>query len=479
MYAPYRSRAFLKALAVLALVLLFLSQSYNRLGVEFHRPHSVADFHISTSRKISTLPDDYSVASSSETPWCQDRFSTRYLENARNFSVSLCNDESTSRLTCFFSSTAPDDPPRVDAMCHARRAVFDESSRRFRLGCEPRPIPPDELARGVPVTPEYLPRYWYETGPGFVVNETIRLDKTMSAKRPKTTTVLLKREGIGNLWHSLMEVMSLSWSLDVLRIGLDAETGKPFLSRDAADTTQLVIADDHEDGPFIDLWKYFARMPVRRIRDLNSSEPVTDIIIPFAGGSNPLWQGDWDDLLCRDSVLVKVFISRALSAYRTGTPIKDDNSVKVTFIRRTNTRKLIDEDAHMLALKDRIPHIKLNVVDFATMPFAEQLDIVRGTDLLVGVHGAGLTHLMFLQPGSAVLEILPEGFQHKGFRNLAQMLGMSYFRAHAKMHGDAGGDNQWQFDNVEMETERLRGKAVLGKICNAHGADWAFRVDIL
>jgi len=137
------------------------------------------------------------------------------------------------------------------------------------------------------------------------------------------------------------------------------------------------------------------------------------------------------------------------------TSAKDDDSVVVTYIRRTNTRKLLDEDMHMEAIRKAIPHIKLSVVDFATIPFAEQLKIVRGTDLLVGVHGAGLTHLMFLQPGSVVLELLPEGLQHKGFRNLSQMLGIIYFRTHIKMHGDASGDDQWQFDAVEVDQHQL------------------------
>ena len=99
--------------------------------------------------------------------------------------------------------------------------------------------------------------------------------------------------------------------------------------------------------------------------------------------------------------------------------------------------------------------MRLNVVDFAASSFAQQLKTIRETDVLVGVHGAGLTHLMFLEPGSAALEILPEGFDHNGFRNLAQMMGILYFRAHAKMHGDATGDGQWQSDAVEMGQQRL------------------------
>ncbi|KAK4064188.1 uncharacterized protein Triagg1_9167 [Trichoderma aggressivum f. europaeum] len=416
--------------------------------------------HLSPSPRVESppavlsLPHDYDLVGTSETVWCQERFGTRYLENARDFSASFCTDESTSRFTCFFSHTAADNPPRIDSMCYGHRAVFDESLHRFRLGCDIQSPTSDEMARGVPM-PTELSRYWYETGPGFVMNEAVLLDSAVSKGPSQITTILVKREGSSNVWHSLMEIMSLSWSLDVLQIGADTETGNPFLSPEAGPTTQVVLLDNHEDGPFIDMWKLFSKMPIRRIQELNESEPLSDIIIPFAGGSNPLWQGDWEDIVCRDSTLVKTFSSRVLSLYGVATPIKENNKVIVTYIRRANTRKLINEDAHMEALRNEIPNMILNVVDFAAISFAEQLKIVRETDLLVGVHGAGLTHLMFLQPGSAVLEILPEGFQHKGFRNLAQMLGISFFRAHAKMHGDASGNNQWQFDAVELDQQRF------------------------
>lgn len=452
-YSSYR--ATVRALIFLVVLLLFLSQSYNRFSDGFTGVQPPSDPRIWSPHIRSDLPADYLLTSSSETLWCQARFGTRYLENARNFSVSFCSQESASRLTCFLSSTAASEPVRVDAMCYGHRATFDESLHQFRLGCDIRPLTPDEAARGVPDVPDNLPRYWYETGPGAIMNEAVILDKAASSERSKITTILLKREGMGNLWHSLMEIMSLTWSLDVLQMCIDAQTGEPFITPKYGATTQIVLADQHEDGPFIELWKLFAKMPIRRIHELNASEPVSDIIIPFAGGSNTLWQGDWEDLLCRESSLIKTFVSRALALYNVATSAKDDDSVVVTYIRRTNTRKLLDEDMHMEAIRKAIPHIKLSVVDFATIPFAEQLKIVRGTDLLVGVHGAGLTHLMFLQPGSAVLELLPEGLQHKGFRNLSQMLGIVYFRTHIKMHGDASGDDQWQFDAVEVDQHQL------------------------
>jgi capsular polysaccharide biosynthesis protein len=45
------------------------------------------------------------------------------------------------------------------------------------------------------------------------------------------------------------------------------------------------------------------------------------------------------------------------------------------------------------------------MVDMAGMSFEEQLHTIRRTDILLGAHGAGLAHLMFLPQTSVVMEI--------------------------------------------------------------------------
>lgn len=252
-----------------------------------------------------------------------------------------------------------------------------------------------------------------------------------------------------------MELLSLSWTLDTLQISMDIKLQKPYLSPAAASLTQVIFLDEHEDGPFVDMWRLFAKMPIRRIHELNNSEPATDLLIPFSGGSNTLWQGDWVELDCRESALVKAFVSRVLHFYKIPTPLRKNKEIIAKFIRRTNTRKLINETELIESVKRAVPHLNLEIIDFAGFSFADQLKIVCETDLLIGVHGAGLTHTMFLPPGSAVIEILPGNFAHMGFRNLAQILDHKYYRTHAKMHGDATGDPQWQFDAVEMEEHQL------------------------
>ncbi|GFR49172.1 hypothetical protein Agub_g11194 [Astrephomene gubernaculifera] len=69
--------------------------------------------------------------------------------------------------------------------------------------------------------------------------------------------------------------------------------------------------------------------------------------------------------------------------------------------------------------------------DFNDMPYHGQLHTIFRTGVLVGVHGAGLTHGFFMPPGqSAVLQLLGESFSkvaaNNVFRNMAAGLGNYY-----------------------------------------------------
>jgi hypothetical protein len=390
-----------------------------------------------------------------ESPFCAERFGRKYLEGLRNTSTGYCTPDSLTNLTCFHSQTSPDS--RVDMFCFGRSAVFDVTDKRFDLACKPRELTPKETLRGTPELTA-LSSYWYDTGPRVVFDRVVKMDVDIEASNSSTAnfTVLIKREGAYNLWHSLMEIFSMTMALDVLRITKEPVKNAPFFTLGDVENTQILILDDQDDGPYFDLWTLFAKRPVIRLRDVSESTKFENIVVPLAGASNPLWQGDWEIHPCERSDLLRTFTHRVLDFYKIDAwaPRKED--LVLTFINRKESRRLIGYQPFFEELKAKVPHLKIQIIDFASILFVEQLRIIRETDVLVGVHGAGITHGMFLREGSVMVEILPAALEHKGFRNLAGLMGHTYLSTHASKSPESEnkGDT-WHWEDVYLEKERF------------------------
>ena len=396
-----------------------------------------------------------------ESTYCAERFGLKYLENLSNTSVNYCDASSAASLNCFHSKTAADG--RVDPFCVGGPATYDKKEKKFQLSCRVRDWTAQEIASGTPRLEQFRP-YWYNTGPRILFDKYIKLDTaesipTDTVTTPRKFSVLMSREEkITNVWHSLMEIFSLFMTLDVLRTTRDPATGKVFFSTEDVDSTQVLILDDHPQGPFWDLLTLFAKKPIIRMSTLSvdTELDVENIVVPLPGASNPFWQGDWEVHPCDRSDLLHTFSSRILEFY--GTPIEqkgDDSPLVLTFIDRKEKRRLKDKESYIKKLTHKYPAIHIDMVDFADFPFADQLKIARRTDILVGVHGAGLTHGMFLPPGSAMVEILPGTLNHKGFRNLAKMLGHQYFSSHAAIASMETTNGDWQEDDIFLEEDRF------------------------
>eukprot|EP00995_Heteronema_vittatum_P010757 NODE_6281_length_461_cov_180.398058_g4764_i0.p2 GENE.NODE_6281_length_461_cov_180.398058_g4764_i0~~NODE_6281_length_461_cov_180.398058_g4764_i0.p2 ORF type:complete len:131 (-),score=58.11 NODE_6281_length_461_cov_180.398058_g4764_i0:67-429(-) len=69
---------------------------------------------------------------------------------------------------------------------------------------------------------------------------------------------------------------------------------------------------------------------------------------------------------------------------------------------------------------------RLTLLELHTLPFGKQIRAVRSTNILLGAHGAGLAHLLWLPLEAVVVEIFPVGFQKAVFRNLAKLTNKAY-----------------------------------------------------
>lgn len=99
----------------------------------------------------------------------------------------------------------------------------------------------------------------------------------------------------------------------------------------------------------------------------------------------------------------------------------------------------LKESVDVLRLK--FPDYQVKVVSFEGISFREQLAIIRETDLLVSVHGAGNVHVLFLPYHARFIEFYPKGYaERKRFQFMASALGISrrFVEAHShrkKAHG--------------------------------------------
>lgn len=100
--------------------------------------------------------------------------------------------------------------------------------------------------------------------------------------------------------------------------------------------------------------------------------------------------------------------------------------VKRVYITRKNAkkRKIINED-------DLLPKLKefgFKVIDMDVLRFNQQVQVMLGAEMLVSLHGAGLTHMLWMNDEGKVLEIRASGDCHNNcYFTLASDLELDYY----------------------------------------------------
>ena len=71
---------------------------------------------------------------------------------------------------------------------------------------------------------------------------------------------------------------------------------------------------------------------------------------------------------------------------------------------------------------------KLNIINglFAHMPMKEQLRAIQEASVVIGAHGAGLTHLVAATPDTIVLELISSFYRRPHFSLISEWKGLEY-----------------------------------------------------
>ncbi|KAG8629772.1 hypothetical protein KVT40_001391 [Elsinoe batatas] len=402
------------------------------------------------------FPEDYGPPPRND--FCEDRYGVDFLKRYASNHTEFCT-EGDSSLQCFYGARGEYAPHPFDYFCIAQGVTVTEG--KLQMSCEPSEEKKAEIAS--------FPEYMYWTGVRKILDNHVEFstEKTVKSRiqtlqcgskdkrrSEKSTAVLFMRDTGANMWHSLMEVMGYYISLDILSISRDDDDEPFFLEREDSKDLQVLWTDEVAPGPYADLWSLYSSKPSIHIEDLDLETTCFDrVIIPLPGHTNPLWEGDWHTLDCTNSTLLDAFTRRVFRHLHIDAPEPSDK-LTVTILDRKKTRQLPDLEHFLELLKAKYPSINFSLLDLAATSFADSLPIYRQTDVLVGTHGAGLTGQMFMDKRKAVVEFIPPDFWHRGFRNMAQLMGHRYFSLHGtKAEEDEEGD--WRRPPVRVNEQRF------------------------
>ena len=93
-----------------------------------------------------------------------------------------------------------------------------------------------------------------------------------------------------------------------------------------------------------------------------------------------------------------------------------NNNKKVatlTYIRRTDYRGIVNDQEFVEFLQTQFDNVQVAEFNKNTS-FIEQFSTMYTTDLMLGIHGAAFTNMMFMRQNSVIIEMFPYLWHKKG-----------------------------------------------------------------
>lgn len=201
--------------------------------------------------------------------------------------------------------------------------------------------------------------------------------------------------------------------------------------------TNVILIDGHPVGALDSVWTVLFNS-TRRLPQLKSRTRFKQMVWNIIGYNSLLL------IHYIDSVpLIDDFHTDFLSRFKMKTSDKlDCDRVRILFIWRRDylahprnptgklSRKIKNEAEILRAVKRKRSDFHVSGVQIDLFDFEQQLKMITQTDILIGMHGAGLTHTIFLPKHAALIELVPNYWMSAAdhFMYLAQWRGLHYER---------------------------------------------------
>lgn len=369
---------------------------------------------------------------------CPKLFGSKYLEHMASHHVEYCEPESLSKFECFRTH-------RKEAFCVGKGVLLDmtrgEGLKHTAMHCKMRNFTDEKIhtpALQDVLNPQDMGRGFYDTSVG------CQLENWDINTKPKNVasgvnlcdaehndgnwTLLVKRENHPNIWHRMLELWQSMITLDVLKMAINPATNAPYLKE--SDDVRVVFTE-YDAGKLMevdDWWDMVTGNKPLMQKDL-PPQCLGNVILPLEESTSPFWGYTWEEGNCHEPFLINAFLRRLYRhvGLEEEYQVNKTGQTVVTIIDRKGTRKLRNQDKLVAKAQARWPQVKFQLIDFASTKLMDQVKIVRNTDVLLGLTGAGMTHMFWLPEESSVAEIQAPGVKYGGFRHLCKLRNLNYF----------------------------------------------------
>lgn len=150
------------------------------------------------------------------------------------------------------------------------------------------------------------------------------------------------------------------------------------------------------------------------------------------------------DLNFRDQPLIDDFKKYIMSNF--GIEYKNNKFKKITFILRRGMREITNIDQ----VKEMFNTYDIDYVYLEDHSVRDQIETVCNTDILIGVHGAGLAWCIFMKRNSTLIEMYPGNSSTDNYIRWCKIAGIQYKR----MHIDITSGSQHEFRKATVNLKK-------------------------
>ncbi|KAJ8686289.1 hypothetical protein QAD02_022083 [Eretmocerus hayati] len=235
----------------------------------------------------------------------------------------------------------------------------------------------------------------------------------------KEPTYIMKIDAVVNMYHHFCDFLNLYASLHV---------NQSHPSSFSTENHIMVWESYSYRSAFQDTFSAFTSNPLWDLKTFrgkvvcfkNVVFPLLPRMIFGLFYNTPLVYG------CEGSGLFTAFSEFILHRLHVPLYNRNNSKIRVTLLSRdTQYRRILNEDELVEALKKNSRYEVQKVVYNKMIPFKQQLEITRNSDIFIGIHGAGLTHFLFL-PEWAVGFELYNCEDVNCYKDLARLKGVKY-----------------------------------------------------